>query len=84
MDETLFHLDQEHDWTMALRPYFIHDNVMYFACFQNDFEKSEINIQIMEFNFKGDLLVTQSSRTEKMETSNSKDYPGQGQQIYCT
>jgi len=39
MEEPLFDLNQEHDWTMAMRPYFIHNDIMYFACFHNDFEK---------------------------------------------
>ena len=78
MDETLFHLEQEHDWTMAVKPYFIHNATMYFACFQNDFENSEITIRIMKYNFVMKKVSQHSIRTEKMETSNCKEYPGEG------
>ena len=52
MEVELQKLENEHDWCFSLKPYFIHQNVMYFSKFENDFEKKEIRIKIEQFDFE--------------------------------
>jgi len=46
MEEELCRLENEHDWCYSLMPYFIHNNIMYFTSFENNFEKKEISFKI--------------------------------------
>ena len=42
MEERLYLVENEHDWSMSLRPFFIYKDIMYFTCFHNDFTTNKI------------------------------------------
>ena len=82
MEEQLFCLEgQEHDWTMAMQPYFINNDAIYFTCFNNDFEKSKITFEVKKFDFK---IKTDTKKAEIKYTRVESMDDHKGKKIYCT
>ena len=44
LEEELQYNDREHDWCMNLKPFFIHQNVLYYAKYENDFRTKKIHL----------------------------------------